>query len=816
MSALLRDLRLASTRLARDRGFTFVAVLTLALTIGLNTALFSVVNAVLLAPLPYPTPERLVTLYNSYPEAGVVRGSNALPDYFDRREMGDTFEQVALYDFEPYNLKLDGDPERVVGLRATPELFSLLGTSPQIGAFFGLEALEVGNDATVLLSDGLWRRAYAASPEVVGSTLDLSGVSYRVIGVLPPEFEVLDRVPQLVVPLSSSAEQRTDGNRHSNFANMLARLGPGVGVEVARQRLETVNATITERLPYREMLESAQFRTVVTPLGESMVAPVRGPLVLLQAAVFVVLLIGCLNIANLMLIRSNRRLGELAVRFSLGAGRFRIARQLLTESLALSTAGGVLGTLLGYWAVAALSTFGIDRLPRGGTVEVDTAVLLFTLALALATGLVFGLIPLPRLLRSDLSQIFRQGGRSGSAARGASWLRSSLVVFQVAMAFVLLVSAGLLLVSFERVTSIDLGFEAQGVATARLELPESRYPEPTDIERFIGAALEEVRAQPGITAAGLTDFLPFGSTESSNVIVIDGHTLAEGESPPVPFIADVDHGYLDTLGVAFLEGRGFERTDTGSSQPVAIIDQDLARRYWPERSPLGARLATQVGDAGTEDNPWYTVVGVIASVETDDPSAEDKVGTVYIPLTQAPTRSLYLAARTAGDVAGLSSALKRAVGQVDPDLPLADLRALSARVDDRLAPRRTPMRLLTAFAGLALLLAATGIYGVLAYAVRLRRKELGIRGALGASPRRVVQLVLRDGGLLVGLGLILGIAAAIATGRLLSSELYGISAHDLTTFSAVGALLALVGLAAAFVPARSASRVDPVVVLHGD
>lgn len=813
----MRNLRHAVSTLVREKSFTLLTLLTLALAIGANTAIFSVVHSVLLAPLPYPEGERLVTMYNLYPGVGVTeRGANSAPDYFDRRAETEVFEQVALLDTERLNLGTEGTPEQVTALRVTPDVFPLLRAMPALGRSFSEEDTVPGNERVAILTDALWQKHFGGDPAALGKMIRLHGVEHQVIGVMPRGFELLSREARLLVPFAFTAEQKADDSHHSNFAAMIARLKPGITVAQAQQRVTALNQRVMDKTPeIKPMLETAGFWTKVAGFKDDLVREVAGSLVLVQGGVLLLLLIGCVNVANLMLVRAQKRKRELAVQFALGAGRRQVLGQILTESLLLAAVGGVLGLALGWLGVEGISAFAAENLPRGSHVSLNGSVLGFTLALTLATGLVFGLIPAVQAMRSDLATVFRDGGRSGSAGKRSAFTRSALVVVQCSLAFVLLIAAGLLLASFGRVAGVEPGFRTTGVLTASVVLPESRYSEPSRVAGFVEQAHAALAALPGVERVGLTSFLPFSNSQNASVITFEGKTLAPGENPPVPHFAEVDPGFLPAMGIEILEGRNFETTDTASTGRVVIVDEQLAKRYFPAGDALGRRLRGGVGNEVAE-NPWSTIVGVSRRVRTLDLAEPDDVGGLYFPLAQQPRRALSVVLTSTGDPSLLASSARQAITRLDAELPLFDLKTMADRVSDSLTTRRAPMMLLAMFAVVALLLSAVGIYGVVTYSVEQRTREMGIRSALGALPSTVARLVLWQGGRLIALGLALGLGGALASQRLLSSQLYGVRATEPSVFLVVATVLALIGLAACLRPSLRASRVDPVLALKAD
>ncbi len=817
MKTIWQDVHFGIQLLSRNRGFTAVALLTLALCIGANSAIFTLVDAVVLRPLPYPDPDRLVLLYNSYPNVGATKGQNGVPDYLDRRRETDVFESLTLINRTSRNIGAEGSPRRISAARVTPTLFDTLGVHPALGRGFTEEEATIGKDQVAILSHQLWMEEFGGDPKAVGRSIRIEGTPFQVVGVTPSGFRLLERETALLLPFAFTERQMSDDARHSNFCDMIGRLRPGVDVAKAQQKIDLLNERNLERFPeYRELLKSAGFHTKVVGLHEELVEEARPILFLLQAGVAFVLLIGCLNVANLLLVRSNGRMKELAVRFALGAGRLRVARQLLTESLVLAVLGGALGLLAGWASLRGLVALFADRLPRLQQVELDGAAVLFTAAVALLTGLVFGAVPVAHVWRRSLESILRDGGRTGSSGVATSWTRSALAVAQISIACVLLTGAGLLALSFSRLTAVDPGFRPESVFSAQFNLPRGRYPEKADVESVSGRLLEEVRALPGVRSASLTDLLPFSGDNNASAISIENRPLKTGESPPVPHYAHVDTEYFETMRIPVLRGRPFDERDHADAQPVVVIDQALADRYWPDQDPIGRRLMRGIQEGNQNDETWRTIVGVVGDVRFASLALEDRVGAVYFPHRQFDNRSLSLVVRSDEPPDRLTSAVREAFLKIDPELPIYDAQAMVARLSDSLADRRAPMTLILCFASLALLLSAVGIYGVLAYSVSQRSREISIRMALGAAPGRILREVLWQGGKLLLLGLGLGLAGSAAASRLISSFLFEVHPADPGVISAVTAMICLVALAACLLPSLRATRVDAVVALRSE
>jgi len=818
--SIFRDIRHGVRVLARSRGFSATVLLTLALCMGAVVVTYGAYDSVVLEPLPFSAPDRLVALNNSYPGAGVERASNGVPDYYDRKTQVEAFSDVAVLRGAGITLQHGELPERVRGMIATPTLFDVLQVDAYRGRLFSEEEGEALEELEVLLSYDLWQRLYAGDDSALGTDLRLDGRQYKIVGVLPPGFAVPPSEPELVIPVVFAPEDRADDRRHSNNWQMLARLEPDASITQAQAQIDALNERNLELLPQlKPLLLDAGFHTVVDGYQELLIEDVKPVLALLLGGALFVLLIGCVNIANLILVRASSRQRDLATRCALGAGRVRLAGQLVTENLLLAVGGGALGLLLGSWGLRLLMRLGADQLPRGTDLAVDGGAVLWTLGIALAIGLVLGLIPVVQLFRDSLSSIFRQEGRAGSAGRGAVVSRNLLVAAQVAFAFVLLIGAGFLLASFVQMIAVDPGFEPEGVITAQLTLPEARYGEDADVVAFYGRLLERVRAVPGVARVGLTDSIPFGGNTSSSVITVEGYELRPGESVRAPYQRIVTPGYFDAMGIPVLEGRPFDGRDTADSQQVVIVDRWMAEKYWPGRDPIGGRLyqgVPEILEEG-EEIEWKTVVGVVEEVLITDPAQEVIDGAYYFPATQESRRYMALAAAPeSGDPEVLAPSLRQVLRTLDPELPLYDVQTMQERIDEQMLQSKMPMLLAAVFAGVALFLAAVGIYGVLAYSVVQRTRELGIRLALGSTSAEVFRMVLRQGVLIVGVGLASGLVGAFFLTRWIESILYGVSPFDPVVFLAVAGLLTLVALVATAVPALRATRIDPVVALASE
>jgi putative ABC transport system permease protein len=815
MGTFAQDARFAVKLLVKQKSFTAAALLTLALCIGANTAIFSVLNSVLLRPLPFRHGDRLVHIYNSYPRAGVERGGAAVPDYYDRREEVAALEAVAMTQSRGMTLGGDGRPERVTGMAVTPSFFDVLGISAAEGRTFLEEEGEPGANHQALLSWALWHEQYAGSGDAIGATIRINDVTHTIVGVMPRRFVFEDPDVRVWVPLAFTEEQRSDNARHSNNWAMIARLREGATIAQAQAQVDALNARTDERLPqFRAILEPVGFRTWVVDYRRDLTRDVRGTLWLLQAGVLLVLLIGCVNIANLVLVRSTSRHRELATRAALGAPRTRLARQLVTESLVLAGAGATLGILAGWGGMKAFTALLAAEVPRGAEIALDGTTLLAAIAVAAVAGLLFGAIPVARLIGADLSGVFREEGRSGTAGAATNRWRSGLVVAQVSLAFALLVGAGLMLASFSRTLDVDTGFTSDNLLTASVSLPMTRYADAAVRQQFADRLTERVRALPGVRAAAVTSSVPFGGSFSANAVTPEGRVPRPDESPVAPTDSRVSDGYFETMDIELVAGRTFNASDVEGALPVAIIDEWLAEYFWPGADPIGRRIARGVPEAADDRLEYRTIVGVVGNVRARTLTRENGLGHFYTPAAQEPPGQYFVIMRTAVNPSMMTNTLRAALAEIDPELPLYDVRTMHERIAQSVVTERVRMLLLVAFGSLALFLAVVGLYGVLAWTVAQRSAEIGIRMALGSSAAAVFRMVLGHGARLLAIGLLLGLAASLALGRVVHSMLYGVRPGDPLVLGAVLVLLAVTALAACALPARRAMKVDPLAAMR--
>jgi predicted permease len=824
MDRLLQDLKFAARLIVKDRAFTFTTIATLALCLAANTAIFAIVNSVLLKPLPFPEPERILTIFNAYPGAGVERASSGVPDYYDRLQQAPAFEEIAMYRTQGLTLggQGQGDAERLTGMMVTPSFFRLLGAQPSRGRVFTEAEAEVGQERKVILSYGLWQRVFGGRDDAVGENLRVNGNPYLVIGVMPQGWRFIDPEVQLWAPAAYTAEQKSDAQRHSNNWQQIGRLAPGATLEQAQAQINAINAQNLERLPeLKAILINAGFQTRVKGFQEDLVEGSRRTLYLLWGGVLFVLVIGCVNVANLVSVRASARARELATRHALGASIHRLSRQMLTETIVLAILGGIAGLALGRWALAAVTVLGFDALPRGSEIALDVPAMAFGFALVVAVGLVVGLFPVVAIRRANLAQIVREEGRSGTASRSARLVRRGLVMAQVAFALVLLVGAGLLLASFQRVLAINPGFQPDHVLTGSVALPVARYKDDTAVRVAQDAILQRVRALPGVQAAGFTSTLPMSGNYSDSVILAEGYQMAPGESLVSPSQVAVSEGYFEAMQTALLRGRDFDARDHETAPRAIIVDERLASKFWPGLDPIGRHMYQPTDVKNLLQPPprdqWFTVVGVVEDVRLAglvDRADLKRVGTYYFPLRQSVNRGVGLAVRTAQEPTTMTAAVRHEIAAIDPELPFYGVRTMDERVDQWLIDRRTPMLLAVSFASVALFLAAIGIYGVLAYQVSQRRREIGIRMALGAETGSIFTMVLGEGAIIVLAGAAVGLAGAFALRQTLQSQLYEIGAMDPRVVLSVATVLIVVALVACVVPARRAAKTDPVIALN--
>lgn len=810
MRTLWQDLRYGLRMLLKSPGFTVVAVLTLALGIGANTAIFSVVNAVLLQPLPYKNSDRIVVPVSTNTERGFDSASVAYADFLDWKREGQLFEQVAVFREVNFDLTGDGEPERVPSVRASEDFFNVIGAQPLIGRRLLPEDHQAGSAKVAVITYGLWQRRFGGQKEAVGRTLTLNGLQYSIVGVMPPASIYPDEAQLWVPQAFESGAPSTDDLRRDNFIwQAIALLKQDVSVEQANARLVTVAGRIEqEHLPIRKGWSARAI-----PLNEYIVGTqLQRALLILLGAVGFVLLIACVNVANLLLARAAVREREMAIRIALGAGRWRLIRQLFIEYLVLALIGGALGLLLAVWSIDALTSFAPADIPHLKKISIDRDVLAFVVGISLLTSLLFGLLPALHASKTNLNETLKEGGGGRGATGGVHGqrVRSALVVSEIALSLVLLISAGLMVKSFISLQRVDPGFEVDNLLTLQLNLPRARYGEDQRVIDTLQEIVERVKNQPGVKGAGVTSALPLrgGGFYLGRVFLAEGRP----EPPAGPdYQADwnvISPDYFTTMSIPLFKGRAFTDRDDAGHTPAIIINETLARRMFPNEDPLGKRIRSW-----RDENKLREVVGVVRDVSYYGPDDQPR-GLVYVPLRQDVWRSVVLAVRTDTDPLQLSNNLRNQIWSVDKDLALANITTMQQVLFTSTARPRFSMLLLSVFAITALMLAAIGIYGVMAYSVTERTHEIGIRMALGAQTGDVLKMVVKQGMMLALVGVAIGLVAAFALTRVLTSLLYGVSATDPVTFVAVALFLTAVAVLACYIPARRATKVDPMNALR--
>lgn len=806
---LAQDIRYGVRMLAKHKAFTSIAVITLALGIGANTAIFSVVNELLLSPLPYRDAERIVTVWEVSP-GGRRQNTTSRANFRAWREQNTSFQHIAAFSDQRLNLTDTGEPEELSVQLVTPEFFKILGVDPIQGRTFLPEDDKGGQSPVAVLSYALWQRRFGGQSSLVGQPITLNGVKFTVIGVMPPNFQFhikhrsgTGRPAELWTILSMGPGV----NERGRFLGSVARLKDGVNVEQAVADLRTIHARLSDEVPQYNKNYTAE----ALPLREQFFGNVRRPLWLMLGAVGFVLLIACANVANLLLSLAASREKEIAVRAALGARRTRIVRQLLTESLLLALLGSVLGLGFAWLGIKALVAISPRDLVSLQTVGLNLTVLAWTLGVSVLTGIIFGLAPALHISRLNLNDSLKEGGKSEAGhASGSRRLRNALVVSEIALAVVLLASAGLLIRSFVRLQQVDRGFTTDNVLTMVIRLPEARYPEDPQLVQFFSQALERVRQLPGVREAGMVNFLPlYGGLGSNTAFKILGQPEPPPGQAPGTDVRVADSGYFGTMGIPLLRGRNFSDAEQREAKQVILINEALARKHFPNQDPIGQRLDVAMF---AEPTP-AEIIGIVGNVRYDS-LTDEAPPAVYFPHPDLAYPFMTLVLRTDGDPAAIAPAVQREIRALDPNQPVSDVRTMNQVMSEWVARSRFNTLLLGLFAGLATLLSAVGIFGVMNYSVALRTRELGLRLAVGAQPRQVLLLVLKQGLVLTVVGVVLGLAAAFALTRLLSGLLFGVAAVDITTFTTISLLLVVVSLLACYLPARRAMRIDPLSALR--
>jgi len=809
MKTLLQDMRFAFRQMAKRPGFTLVVVLTMALGIGANAAIFSVLDAVLLRPLPYPEPQRLIKVWSRFTGIGMPNDQNwvSAPEFRDYQQLNRSFSDLAAIDTESYNLGVKGSPLRIVGASVSPSLFGMLGAQPVLGRTFLPEEAQPGREKEIVLSYGLWRRVFAANPAAVGSTIDIDGVPYTIVGVMPAGFAYPSET-EIWGPLAFSPDDLSENNRGSHGLEVLGRIKPGLTLAQVQGDMDRVARTMIEQhkaYPY----EKYGFGVILHPLLEETVGDVRPSLLVLMAAVGLVLLIACANIANLLLARSTERQQEMETRMALGASGGRLARQMLTESVVLACTGGLVGLALTPLVLRGLVAIAAKSLPRVVHTSIDLRALALTAAASVLTGVLFGLVPALRAARKSSFEGLKSG--KNTEGRHPRLVRTILVICETALSVLLVAGAGLLLRSFAQILKVDPGFRPEGVLTMRVALPNAVYSKPEQIGGFYSELLDRVRAMPGVQSVGAIDGLPLAQEGGSGTTTIDSQLVRIEDSTPEADQRVVTDDYFKAMGIGLVRGRFFDARDSATGPRVAIIDESLAEAFFPNQDPIGKRLHS--GGRGQKDPKWDTIVGVVRHVRNRTLEARSRVE-VYWPQSQIPQSGMTLAVRTEGNPTSLITAIQREMAAIDPDLPVYRVRLMNEVMGESLQRRRLALILLGVFAGLALLLASVGIYGVTSYGIAQRRVEIGVRMALGADRGRVLRMMVGSGMRTIAIGLGVGIALALWLTRVMSGMLFAVHASDPLALSGAALLLMGAALLAIFIPARRATRMNPMNALR--
>ncbi|MGB8541014.1 MAG: ABC transporter permease [Candidatus Acidiferrales bacterium] len=805
LDSLIQDLRYGGRMLRRNPAFTAIAVLTLALGIGANTAIFSVVNAVLLRPLPYANPQELIVIKESSQRVGVH--SPSYPDFLDWRAQSRTIVRMALLNNRAFNLSGVAQPENIEGYAVSPNCLSLLGVRPFLGRDFLPSEEAPGAAPVVMLSYALWQSHLGADPDAIGKTITLDGRSFTIIAVLPPGFRLDDKT-DAIAPIGVWAADMMDRGDRGD-AEVLGRLAPGSTLQQARAELDTIAINLRKAYP----TQNAGIGVNVTTLRDQLVGDTRPAILVLFGAVVFVLLIACVNVANLFLVRGAARSREIAVRQACGASPNRIIRQMLTESFLLAAIGGALGILVG-----ALGVFGLKHLIstdmlQGINIVVDRNVMLFTAAMVILVAIAFGLVPAWQASQPRVHETLKEGGRSATSSPAQHRLRGVLAMAETALALILLVGAGLMMKSMYRLLQVNPGFQSDRVLTMEMDLRTAQYSESPARINFWQQVLEKVRAIPGVEDAALGTGVPLTGSHSRSDITIEGLPVPDAGTFPHPDRHSVSADYTNVLKIPLVRGRTFTDADTETSPRVGLINSTMARRYWPNQDPVGKRFHWGHPGGPPSDDPWITIVGVVADTKLYGLSNPSRLE-IYLPLRQEPPTDMYLILRSAVDPASLTSSVRDAVAAIDKDQPVFNVITMHQLVADSVSTPHLTLVLLGLFSGLALVLAAIGIYGVISYSVQQRTHEIGIRMALGAQRSNVLRLVVGQGVKLAAVGVVIGVGAALALMRLMSSLLFGVSANDPLTFAAAALVLLFVAVAACYIPARRAISVDPMNALR--
>jgi predicted permease len=809
-----RQSRYAWRLLYQSPAFTITALLTIALCFGANLSVFAVIDSVLLRPLPFPKSQELVSIYNTYPKAGVLRDGSSITNYYERRGHLSSFSSVSIYRLGTATVGEPGSTERSEIAQVSADFFKTLAHGPVLGRAFHETETTFKTDDVVILTDRYWLDHYQRSPKVIGQLVRVDGTPKTVVGILPPGFRFLSSKAQLYFPLASSLEQRAPSERHSggNSIQMIARLAPGVSIEQAQSEVDSQNNALAKGDPMGKRMAEAGFRSLVLSLHADQVETIKPVAWLLQTAVFLLLLIGLVNLVNLLLVRANGRLKELAIRQALGASARHLVAETCVEVVILTILGSALGYLFAAAAIPMLNALGADRLPLGAHIVLDLRLILIGMLITVAMAVLLALPIAWFNLRSSLNPTMNAESRGGTSNRAAQALRHSFVVAQIALAFVLLSGAGLLTKSLQNITAISPGFQPEHAVAGQISLPGRTYPNEASGLAFAERILSAVKERPGVSLAGLINNVPFSGHDGKSAATVQGYVLQPGQAPRGHYSYGVAGNYFQALGIPLRKGRFLAPEDSHRDIRVCVVDEDFARYYWPNANPLGKRLFQ--GSQAGKDSEAFTVVGVVAAVKQAGLGVEEGQGAVYYPYSYRASPNFFLVTRGALSTDLLALNLEKAVRQVDPDIPVADVQSMDSRIAESLVVRRSPALLASGFAALAVLLTAIGTYGVLSYAVGQRQREIGIRMAIGARPSQIGKQFLASGFTLIAFGGAAGIPAAWAAGRAMQVVLFHVPPIEYGVFVGSLCILALVGVLACLVPSSRAARTSPLKSLQ--
>jgi predicted permease len=814
----MNDLRFAFRQLCKAPAFTVTALATVAICLGANLAIFAVIDSILLRPLPFPQSDRLVTIFNTYPKAGVENDGSSLTNYYERRGNIPAFLSLSIFRYGSEVVGETGSTQQEELMRVSPDFFTTLGINLAMGRTFSeSETITPVEDRGVaMLTDAYWRQRYNADRNVLGRILRVNGVPRKIVGVLPPGFRFLSSEARFFLPLTSRLQERTPQQRHSGGGgtHMIARLKPGATIAEAQSQIDAHNAAVEKDGPEAKMMADAGFRSPVLPLHADYVRSIRPTLLLMQGGVFFLLVIGAVNLVNLLLIRASGRAKEMAIRQSMGASRGHVVKQVMTETVLLTLVGGLLGLVVGAWGIRLLEILGADRLPLGAHIAFDGWLASIGLVGAILLGVVVAAPIAWFNLSSHLATALQSESHTGTISRAAQRLRHGFIIAQIALAFVLLAGAALLGLSLKKVMAVSPGFRADHVLTGQFTLPFGKYPDnSSDGVAVLDRLLEVIDRQPGVAAAGTITNVPLSGDNGKTAVTPKGYVLQAGESLHGHYSYGVTGDYFTTLGIPLREGRFLTSADSHRAERVCVVDEDFARRYWPKGGALGQRVF-QGNDS--DDAKLFTIVGVVGAVKQAELTEPQGQGAVYLPFHYRDAWNIFVATRTSQRPDAFADSLRKLVRAADPELAIDDLRSMGARIDDSLIARRSPALLAAIFAGVALLLAAIGTYGVLSYAVAQRRREIGIRMALGAQTKQIGAQFLSLGLRLLAAGVFLGLIGAWVAGRAMQSVLFGVPTLHIAALFVTALVMGVVSLVACLIPARRATKVDPMIVLRAE